>query len=156
MLSFNPILVWFYHTYIETTAVASRMLSIPFWSDFIILETVREMEEIGIFQSHFGLILSEKIEKRGKAKLDSFNPILVWFYQTSERAWFPRQIRLSIPFWSDFILLPRGTSGMSLWNGFQSHFGLILSCRPRWSHWTHQRKLSIPFWSDFIIQAKDL
>ena len=59
LYAFNPTMVWFYRWRTPISNIHSEKLSIPLWSDFIILESITEMEEIGIFQSHYGLILSK-------------------------------------------------------------------------------------------------
>ena len=82
--------------------------------------------------------------------IPAFNPILVWFYPVCSVVCCICPGSLSIPFWSDFIVWRKGSrEKIEVEKCFQSHFGLILSFRflilfP----WRFQ--LSIPFWSDFI------
>ena len=146
--TFNPILVWFYLWFIQTPASCSVKLSIPFWSDFIILLRSQQVKCLPCFQSHFGLILSEKFLEQEWQWLITFNPILVWFYLHTIQT---RHLR---------------------WKAFQSHFGLILSAPTTvysaigsssfnpilvWFYlalpsffYEKVVALSIPFWSDFI------
>ena len=77
-------------------------LSIPFWSDFIIVVYAFGIDIFTCFQSHFGLILSPTTSTEERAKRVAFNPILVWFYR-GKRFRLPMSLILSIPFWSDFI-----------------------------------------------------
>ncbi len=149
-VTFNPILVWFYLWLRQGLQVNSRQLSIPFWSDFILTSSLYEkLGRKAHFQSHFGLILSNT-KTTAVSVFRPFNPILVWFYQVVRfesfcyvfwafnpiLVWFYPQntgrvfllwlLRLSIPFWSDFIK-PTYTLSLYLHDHFQSHFGLILS-----------------------------
>ncbi len=149
--TFNPILVWFYRLVWILRIVYVRLLSIPFWSDFISPVSDELIDPETSFQSHFGLILSCRsslLLHRGKT---AFNPILVWFYHIRVHNILRKHLRLSIPFWSDFIkssadeagwessafnpilvwfyLSRNQTSTIHLWS-FQSHFGLILSRQP--------------------------
>ena len=63
--------------------------------------------DIAVFQSHYGLILSELGEDSVKLLLKkAFNPTMVWFYLFCDRV-----------------------SARFLTLSFQSHYGLILSCR---------------------------
>ena len=100
------------------------------------------------FQSHFGLILSRQKTSNDGNLWVSFNPILVWFYRCPAFSSPHLFIDLSIPFWSDFILLNRAVLLSNKVN-FQSHFGLILSFFLN-SINDYPDNLSIPFWSDFI------
>ena len=82
--AFNPILVWFYLSKNVVSTSLIRQLSIPFWSDFIENASRLACWAFVLFQSHFGLILSRQITTQWYLKLytwQSFNPILVWFYQ---------------------------------------------------------------------------
>ena len=128
--AFNPILVWFY------------LFEYRF-KQFCNL----------LFQSHFGLILSLLRAGTCRSTCISFNPILVWFYRNFSRfVGSGRYTGLSIPFWSDFIssfckdvlrnsgafnpilvwfYLSNATLSFVNALRFQSHFGLILSSRPR-------------------------
>ena len=149
------------------------MLSIPFWSDFILfLQALSFLKEY-VFQSHFGLILSYSKVLFQDLKTLSFNPILVWFYREWKKVadvhdnaltfnpilvWFYQSLAftrrwkswsLSIPFWSDFIFVGCLYYIIKLFT-FQSHFGLILSLNIL-SYKIITWKLSIPFWSDFIL-----
>ena len=121
--TFNPTMVWFYHNGLylfivrceafqshyglilsqRTLSVYSKVwsLSIPLWSDFILLQ--RSQTETWNFQSHYGLILSWR-----------------FFNRSFERS------LLSIPLWSDFIARPV-RAGRPAGSHFQSHYGLILS-----------------------------
>ena len=127
----------------------ANRLSIPFWSDFIPAIKVAIILKELYFQSHFGLILSRVCGLNLHRAEPAFNPILVWFYQLLNRAVLLSNKKLSIPFWSDFILhccalqpSQRLTFNPILvwfyhylsfsWStvhvfSFQSHFGLILS-----------------------------
>ena len=91
---------------IDNHCVNLRHLSIPFWSDFIHRDD-EGIHTLGTahFQSHFGLILS-------------CEDCVGWRLQLSGA--------LSIPFWSDFIEKLRKEKEEETKN-FQSHFGLILS-----------------------------
>ena len=134
----------------NVTAISeiTDILSIPFWSDFIILGLLSTLISIHFqshfglilstsvsfqqidksigFQSHFGLILSQRRASCRWFKKLAFNPILVWFYLSTLYASFACSTYLSIPFWSDFIEVLRRQFFRKLSN-FQSHFGLILS-----------------------------
>ena len=127
-------------------------LSIPLWSDFIMREAVSHVSSAKSFQSHYGLILSRTHNTRSNRKKASFNPTMVWFYLQNlwSRLLSPTQT-LSIPLWSDFIWstenIPCVLSyylSIPLWSdfihdrylisimdelNFQSHYGLILSCK---------------------------
>ena len=124
-LSFNPILVWFY-----------------------LVRSAQQLEKRKNFQSHFGLILSLPLLSKNIIIFSSFNPILVWFYLPAEWVKYRPRPSLSIPFWSDFILMNKLPEDI-IKKYFQSHFGLILSNRCS-KHCAWQHSLSIPFWSDFI------
>ena len=103
LLTFNPILVWFY---LSRHQCATLERGYRFQSHFGLILSVGRQEKHSLhqpFQSHFGLILS------------CFNSTLVFCF-----------CKLSIPFWSDFIRLKGNESGQTAFN-FQSHFGLILS-----------------------------
>ena len=127
----------------------NKTLSIPLWSDFI--PTKWYTKEPSIFQSHYGLILSWTIRKLHNTKtsfqshygliLSSF----VSFFDILLR-------RLSIPLWSDFIILSFSTSLLSSSLNFQSHYGLILSRSQSCSETSTISYLSIPLWSDFICE----
>ncbi len=139
--SFNPTMVWFYLLMRTRQPTNSLTLSIPLWSDFIRL---RDGDTVPVhprgFQSHYGLILSTSARKSLKNFTETFNPTI------GVRKW--GWEKLSIPLWSDFIisLMPqiricRKTFNPTMvWfyrapdlplqrygNGFQSHYGLILS-----------------------------
>ena len=123
-------------------------LSIPFWSDFINCLDIYIAARQFIFQSHFGLILSDFFQITTARRNETFNPILVWFYREIYGGESGRFLNaLSIPFWSDFIGWSMFTMRRTC--SFQSHFGLILSRGRLWREWLYQ-ELSIPFWSDFI------
>ena len=125
------------------------LLSIPFWSDFIVhKETHRPVKVYG-FQSHFGLILSQSKVRpscwvRYRLSIPFWSDFIIKAQYNAEAA----SLYLSIPFWSDFI---------SFYNKKKSRHGRILSI-PFWSDFiarlfTSQYCyviLSIPFWSDFI------
>ena len=123
---FNPTMVWFYR---EHRPVADRQyvllsiplwsdfinlifsytlnnpfLSIPLWSDFIQLLLYQRKYQRMTFQSHYGLILSYILCKVTKITEKSFNPTMVWFYQTVKLPSKHDLIELSIPLWSDFIM----------------------------------------------------
>ena len=127
-----------------------NVLSIPFWSDFITKGESPVVLLKSDFQSHFGLILSQKIKTAEQELNKPFNPILVWFYQKHTCKRSCRNRKLSIPFWSDFIIFGSVLAFVSIWpfnpilvwfypsviaemsfseSFFQSHFGLILSVR---------------------------
>ena len=144
-------MVWFYLLNPKSLAGMSRFLSIPLWSDFIIINAILKKYNIENFQSHYGLILSHRIQlhKWWPSRFQShyglilsrcmrgliwrgdftFNPTMVWFYlrENFSRADVPGV--LSIPLWSDFIsqinVLLNAPFGV-----FQSHYGLILSPHP--------------------------
>ena len=78
-----------------------------------------------------------------------FNPTMVWFYQTVKLPSKHDLIELSIPLWSDFIQRIRWRKVGKL-HTFQSHYGLILSCNISCTK-RCSCKLSIPLWSDFIF-----
>ena len=123
-------------------------LSIPFWSDFIVVRSYNKTRTAS-FQSHFGLILSHLALYRQRLKHLSFNPILVWFYLVWLLDKNSGKAVLSIPFWSDFIV-PRSVG----------HFQDELTFNPILV-WFYPSSiafpptgyfcLSIPFWSDFIF-----
>ena len=79
----------------------------------------------------------------------SFNPILVWFYPTCTTKKRIPNVRLSIPFWSDFIdyVMHHHPAKFRAFNPILVWFYLH---RPR-VYRTCWEVLSIPFWSDFII-----
>ena len=126
ILSFNPILVWFY----PSTLCELPLSKDSFQSHFGLILSIRLLLMMSsctsTFQSHFGLILSMWKTPHLNKLLLAFNPILVWFYRVYARKR-PKDCK-----------------------SFQSHFGLILSLRTckRWLLYNH---LSIPFWSDFIL-----
>ncbi len=133
VVSFNPILVWFYRRRkrysgnsllrfqshfglilsqgsSEKSWLSITELSIPFWSDFITKPKFPILLDLNTFQSHFGLILSVEEVLCILQRSISFNPILVWFYLKTK---------------------PEIETATET---FQSHFGLILShnvCRSR-------------------------
>ena len=191
-MAFNPILVWFYRAssslspyfsasfqshfglilsyVVDINKDLKRLLSIPFWSDFIEKVEFSLFPSKKVFQSHFGLILSLVDIYLLIVLFPPFNPILVWFYHISW-IWEERRdkgfqshfglilsrsdgyepesnSRLSIPFWSDFIqkYIKVKSTRMRI---FQSHFGLILSPIILMGE-ELDSYLSIPFWSDFI------
>ncbi len=172
-MAFNPILVWFYlfaqvklwRRYIHLSIpfwsdfilesgawpVELQVLSIPFWSDFISRYQFNPIQLCFVFQSHFGLILSEGyIGALGLTKLRLSIPFWSDFISWDCTSANFHPVILSIPFWSDFISVVSSVLTAVILS-FQSHFGLILSqC-----HWCCVRKcyhpLSIPFWSDFIL-----
>ncbi len=95
-----------------------------------------------------------KAHARCSTSTETFNPILVWFYRnrcSKHCAW---QHSLSIPFWSDFIPVPRYTRTEA-----QNAFNPILvwfypsTLEDFWNGWIG---LSIPFWSDFIRDVMKL
>ena len=172
-LSFNPTMVWFYPRGNWRAKEYISTLSIPLWSDFILYTqsgiTIHSLP----FQSHYGLILSLIKCVTEIINCYPFNPTMVWFYLTTYRgssSW----AELSIPLWSDFIEQEYDMSGKSE-NGFQSHYGLILSIttyddlseylatfNPTMV-WFYRACvfglrgtgffLSIPLWSDFILMS---
>ena len=80
-----------------------HILSIPFWSDFIDDVLLYEITELA-FQSHFGLILSLHFVPKqyiSKAFQSHFGLIL----SQSGFFYISQNFSLSIPFWSDFIIL---------------------------------------------------
>ena len=152
------------------------MLSIPFWSDFILLRPLnQELQHPAFnpilvwfylsttnwfnfsaehFQSHFGLILSAVYDWNNTSWHSAFNPILVWFYHTYRRSFQETTFLLSIPFWSDFIQREvRHSAGLKSWlrslsfNPILVWFYQKLNTANKQQHFT----LSIPFWSDFIL-----
>ena len=142
-------MVWFYLSLIinsEPLAVVS--LSIPLWSDFIRIKDITYCKPDKIFQSHYGLILSQLLSPdsnfcavlsiplwsdfitgaywRVSSSSISFNPTMVWFYLLTLFTLFLNFALLSIPLWSDFITKERRLR-FELNIPFQSHYGLILS-----------------------------
>ena len=122
-------MVWFYRYTELSRDLQGMLLSIPLWSDFICSHTGHYFVWEGIFQSHYGLILSRQtsyalpcvmslilifqshyglILSKGRTVAKqiiykTFNPTMVWFYLPFARAF--RRVRTY----------------------FQSHYGLILS-----------------------------
>ncbi len=161
-IAFNPILVWFYLEVFDVTNHYARILSIPFWSDFIrkpafiistcsysfnpilvwfYLEYFWTLSVAPLyFQSHSGLILSVRLARESHPRESTFNPILVWFYLVLGEIRRYVDSRLSIPFWSDFISTQKAISKRAR-KSFQSHSGLILSK----SYWVFESKSSLPF-----------
>ena len=126
--AFNPTMVWFYLVATRGELPRPDGLSIPLWSDFIsekALFIVYYTEDI--FQSHYGLILSDLLRGYCSQRVP-FNPTMVWFYLERYKRQHHKehQRKLSIPLWSDFIMLPR----------VRTAFYSVLS---------------IPLWSDFIL-----
>ena len=103
--SFNPTMVWFYLTALVYYVVVKRELSIPLWSDFILLSTT--------FQTR-------------KDEL-TFNPTMVWFYPHPLLLYVFHRFR---DFQSHYGLILswrwRNNNNSSI-QCFQSHYGLILS-----------------------------
>ncbi len=106
-----------------------------------------------LFQSHYGLILSHSVcLKNGKSEaLTYWLSIPLWSDFILIRG-----IRiglfvmfLSIPLWSDFIPQHRPLRHRT-GDPFQSHYGLILSFNTI-IYCIKNFKLSIPLWSDFIL-----
>ena len=78
-----------------------NMISIPFWSDFNDVVTDVSNELQNLFQSHFGLILTEEI----KETIDSFESFQSHFgliLTITEGEYAADVNPISIPFWSDF------------------------------------------------------
>ncbi len=128
LLSFNPILVWFYPNVPPNRLNSLIALSIPFWSDFIAVWI--------LCNSRFHL---------------AFNPILVWFYRERSLKHSTHCGFLSIPFWSDFILseylvalVKKHQLSIPFWSDF------IRRKRKIHQRYPSREWLSIPFWSDFI------
>ena len=118
-------MVWFYHNKRYTKKIQHWKLSIPLWSDFIIINSILKKYNIENFQSHYGLILSHRIQlhKWWPSRFQShyglilscecrawcvvpetpFNPTMVWFYHKD------------------------GLIDNADKVDFQSHYGLILS-----------------------------
>ena len=151
-VTFNPTMVWFYRVGVRALFPVPKLLSIPLWSDFIVLYRGHEHTVIPGFQSHYGLILSQAWKETGDIWPATFNPTMVWFYH--------------------FIC--KVTKAILLDVDFQSHYGLILSKEQKersskdWSTfnptmvwfylgdyalWSQPLLplLSIPLWSDFIL-----
>ena len=103
MITFNPILVWFYPGEVVQVAKQVKVLSIPFWSDFIIVNTVV------VYVCY-----------------NSFNPILVWFYLTLRFTSFLNTSNFQSHFGLIFSPYQQKAVEQAL-AAFQSHFGLILS-----------------------------
>ena len=126
IFAFNPILVWFYLFYRQQIVTVFIKLSIPFWSDFILIPAKNCVLWWDDFQSHFGLILSRCKEDAVKLAIEPFNPILVWFYPL-----FPFINKPDIHGFQSHFGLILSNSNFSYWTiwirSFQSHFGLILS-----------------------------
>ena len=149
------------------------ILSIPLWSDFIternqfrILHSLLPFnptmvwfypwtpplyaEAYGCFQSHYGLILSSSVHNDRRKRDSTFNPTMVWFYQKTKivplitlHSFNPTMV------W--FYLCENFLKKFFRLYGFQSHYGLILSCNYDVAtlHYL-PTLLSIPLWSDFI------
>ena len=82
-------------------------LSIPLWSDFIFSVRFLHTYLLIFFQSHYGLILSLSEVSKCCIVILAFNPTMVWFYLLPPGKLVAAPISsLSIPLWSDFILLP--------------------------------------------------
>ena len=97
-------------------------LSIPFWSDFNIIDSNGNGYGICLFQSHFGLIstvcfLGGCDDRSFQSHFGLISTCIKTIHKTPTAS-------LSIPFWSDF-----NESKMDIQSG--------------------NRRLSIPFWSDF-------
>ena len=126
-----------------------KHLSIPLWSDFIIINELFKKIKLLTFQSHYGLILSLTVDNIVSTVFCTFNPTMVWFYQSLLYSLDHSIMHLSIPLWSDFIKpckVPWNNKPLS----FQSHYGLILSLL--WFLVFFELViLSIPLWSDFIF-----
>ena len=133
-------MVWFYQLTVEFSAASYSKLSIPLWSDFIDEFFVRSVLRKNHFQSHYGLILSEKKKEAPLGIKIPFNPTMVWFYPVNPRPCVKFFKRLSIPLWSDFIP-PKNKALIHPGNVFQSHYGLILS-RSNFSNSIHTE---VPF-----------
>ena len=127
---FNPTMVWFYHVLRRCKTLYTNVLqlSIPLWSDFIMCLLANSISSLKFFQSHYGLILSDRQSILGQEKESPFNPTMVWFYHVLRRCktLYTNVLQLSIPLWSDFIMCLLANSISSL-KFFQSHYGLILS-----------------------------
>ncbi len=172
-------MVWFYHVYIHKEKPLPNILSIPLWSDFILFDEKIRCSYLRCFQSHYGLILSIWLLTDFMHLNDTFQShyglILSWGFGMPRI----RLKKLSIPLWSDFILVEYARSHL-VFHPFQSHYGLILS-----NVWDLQKLsdikdniinsltfnptmvwfyleiifqqffachfLSIPLWSDFIL-----
>ena len=103
VLTFNPTMVWFYQYLLSEGKLCYRWLSIPLWSDFIKNPASIKATPKLSFQSHYGLILSQKRKNTSTPMFGSFNPTMVWFYRGKEKGAWETQDGLSIPLWSDFI-----------------------------------------------------
>ena len=143
-------MVWFYPFSFLVDFFYFLELSIPLWSDFItLLQWVASYKSV--FQSHYGLILSLLLLCNPCIQhlLRPFNPTMVWFYRIKIIS--VRGVKgLSIPLWSDFILLAKQLLNF-LEGAFQSHYGLILSRYLVPKTPEYENHLSIPLWSDFIV-----
>ena len=138
--SFNKLSVHYYNE-----------LSIPLWSDFILHISFNRFSILDFFQSHYGLILSGQKVLIFTMFSTTFNPTMVWFYQVKEVIEKIKELELSIPLWSDFIVRP---------------FTKKIFCHKPFNPtmvWFYRRfgfgsrrvsRLSIPLWSDFIINTK--
>ena len=124
-MPFNPILVWFYR---KAQALCAT--------------------SVENFQSHFGLILSLLYISVSDSKC-TFNPILVWFYQVIRTNTYKTILRLSIPFWSDFIRAVVYTKTKPFSISFNPILVWFYHNISFYHNWTNPF-LSIPFWSDFI------
>ena len=127
MDTFNPTMVWFYLVF------CSRYYSLwkikYFQSHYgLILSERRARRGVGSdnFQSHYGLILSSIASDIPLAAALAFNPTMVWFYPVSSPHDVVSFTSLSIPLWSDFIsaAFPRPWERS---RAFNPTIGLILS-----------------------------
>ncbi len=147
-VAFNPTMVWFYQLDGKVCIAPDVSLSIPLWSDFITALSAISPVVTNAFQSHYGLILSVVIAHESIKDFKTFNPTMVWFYQSASCHEPRHSVRLSIPLWSDFI---DGLGKVILieirtFNPTMVWFYLQKPIRSLQMH----EVLSIPLWSDFI------
>ena len=127
-LTFNPTMVWFYQNEYDriTTDLTYPFNPTMVWFYRNANDNLHARRTSG-FQSHYGLILSKRLLRMLEIHRRTFNPTMVWFYHMIAFDDELLYIDLSIPLWSDFIVL-------------------LLCVKRDFSH-----ALSIPLWSDFIM-----
>ena len=121
---FNPTLVWFSHS-LKLLELLIRENFNPTLVWFSLLNLWMQRFKIYLFQSHLGLIFSQRGRQRASGTTN-FNPTLVWFSPTDKAFRDSGHRLISIPPWSDFLALGRSQRSFPALL-FQSHLGLIFS-----------------------------
>ena len=142
-------MVWFYHDNSYAGNLHDKALSIPLWSDFIILSfhefrQLKELLSIPLWSDFIPRLLLQR-----PCTPLSFNPTMVWFYPSTILCFSSAD---SPPFNPTMVWFYHYTLEQREWTSsphFQSHYGLILS-RAHNTRSDLQKTLSIPLWSDFI------